>query len=281
MIPLLITEVLGRATTTSKCFDELLSHTDRKAFEWVIVDQASNMECKKVIARYEPDHLLVRNFNSGIPFGLNETMVKYRKPGQPIISMDDDVFIETDGWLDLYTKIIECPTIGTCSGRRPTLFFDNDMPGRWESYLTLPKTTIDDIWVEIAISGIIGCWWMIKGEVLDKIGYFNEATQNSEGDFWRRTQLMGYKSAYIPDAVCKQPDGGLPTNHPTSGLLKKLVSQQQMLQTMYLSMYAQNYAQNEGILYLGTIFDPSTIKSKSYEKESKKMYKIYEEYNYD
>lgn len=273
MKPLLITQVLGRPQTTARCFDFLTTHTDMSELEWVVVDQDSTEAVKDVIkyCGYEgPQSIIKRDFNSGIVFGINEAIAKYRKPGQSIIKLDDDVIIESPDWLNLFQIVLQDPKIGSCLGRRPTFFIDE--PSRFEVYKSMPKMQINEVWVEVATVGVVGCWWMIKGEVIDKMGYLNEVTQNDDWDYWHRMKLAGWDSVYIPDAVCKQPFDE-PVNHPTYGIMKKMIDQQKMVQNAYNALYDQRQ------LYLGTIFSPQDGDMVSYLNKSNANYEDFKKYS--
>ncbi len=259
MKPLLISQVLGRPSTTAKCFDALLRNTDRNEFEWVIVDQNSSQKVKDVIKHYEPNYLLKRDFNSGIVFGMNEAIAKYRQLGQSVIKLDDDVLILNPNWLSLFNEILSYSDMGTCLGRRPTFFIDE--PSRFEVYKTMPREERNGIWLEFATIGVVGCWWMIKGEVLDKIGYLNSASQNDDYDFWYRTKRAGWDSVYIPDATCIQLSDE-PVDHPTYGIMKKIVEKNRSLQLAYNALYDLNH------LYLGTRFAPREDDMVSYINKS-------------
>jgi len=267
MKPLIIIQILGRGETASKCFNLLNRNTKREEYELCIVDQDATEKAKKAIQEVSPDYKITREFNSGIVFGINEAAAKFRKPGQSIIKIDDDVHILSDTWLELFNKVLATPKIGSCLGRRPTFFID--APERFPLYIKMPKYEIDGIWVEEPINGLVGCWWAIGGDVLDKLGYLNEATQNDDMDYFIRMKALGWKSVYIPDAICYQPFDE-PIDHPTYGIVRKLVSQQSTLAQNYYSIY------NSGqLLYLPSIFD-NNGDNLFYLKEAQKMYKEYE-----
>jgi len=265
MKPLVILQVLGRPKTTKDCINALIRTASKKDFDFCIVDQDSSSEVKKVIWSLSPDYMLTREFNSGIVFGINEAIAKYRKPGQTIIKLDDDVVLQTPGWLDLFQKVLDDSKIGSCLGRRPTFWID--APGRLKYYIDMPKYEIDGIWVEESLGGLVGCWWAIKSQVIDKIGYLNEATQNDDADYFYRMLISGWKSVYIPDAVCYQPfDEKI--DHPTYGIVKRLVQQQDQLANTYYMIY------NDGRVHL-----PSRFKNdgepRFYLKEAEKMWQEY------
>ncbi len=241
MKPLIGICFMARPKTTKRCLEALFSHTDRSKFDLVGVNQNAIPEVQEILYTYkkEFDGFWDNEFNTGIIFGNNQAM-SLRRPGQSYIKLDDDVIILANNWLELFEKVLSEKDIGTCLGRRPTFWLD--MPGRFEYYKSMPKEERNGIWIEVSEGGLVGCWWGIKGEVLDQLGYLNESTNNDDFDYWFRAHLAGWKSVYIPDAVCHQLDIEENT-HKTAGLMKKVVALNSGSQHIYNRYYGltKNY----------------------------------------
>jgi GT2 family glycosyltransferase len=174
-------------------------------------------------------------FNTGIVFGHNAIMAE-RGRGQHYIKIDDDCFIMTPNWLEIFSNVLAKREVGSVVGRRPSFWLD--APGRkgyFENYV-IPEE-INGVWVEkMEGNGCVGCWWCMKGEVLDEIGPFNEASSNDDQDWQVRASYLGYESMYVPDVAIQQM-GEEPCIHPQSKANYAITAQNRGIQQMYLDSY--------------------------------------------
>lgn len=215
--------VLGRPKTTHRVLEALGKHTDRNMYNLVVISQNASKEVVDPVLEFAPDVLCINEWNTGVVFGQNQAMT-YRQPGQHYIKIDDDCIILRPGWLDIFQKVLENPTVGSALGRRPTFWIDSpDRKGYFNSYSVTPRE-INGIWTEDSNGvGLVASWWCMKGEVLDKIGPFNEATSTDDVDWGIRALAEGYKSLWVPDVVIMQPQEEK-QDHPQSWATKIMVS---------------------------------------------------------
>jgi len=215
--------VLGRPKTTRLVLEALSKHTDRNMYDLVVVSQNASREVIESVVEFTPDKLIYNDWNTGVVFGQNLAMT-HRKPGQHYIKIDDDCIILRPGWLDIFQKVLEDRTVGSALGRRPTFWIDSEVRrGYFNNYSVTPRE-INGIWTEDSGGvGLVASWWCLKGEVLDKIGPFNEATSSDDIDWGVRALAEGYKSLWVPDVVIIQPQDEV-QNHPQADATKIMVS---------------------------------------------------------
>ena len=263
--------VIDRPLTTEKCFKQLFKMTNRKDMTIVVIDNNSNTQTKDVLEKYRKDlDIIVHNdFNIGCAFGVNQYM-SYRVPGQHVININVDAHILVEDWLPTMLKVINWEDMGTVSGRRPTLWFDQ---GRWDIYKN--HAVIEEregIFVEHVQNQIIGPWWMLKGEVIDKIGYMNESTCIDDIDHSVRVTRLGLKNVYLPDVVILQPQDEV-QSHPEYKANRTMVLQNWERHIAILSQY------NKENLYCGSRFVKGSIADKTYQEMSDKNWIFFKEWS--
>lgn len=255
---------MGRPRTTDRCLRALREHTDSDLYDLIVLGQNPNNDVKDVV-KFHAVNYIENKFNTGIVFGHNAIM-SYRQPGQHYIKIDDDCFVMSPNWLETFANVLQNENVGAAIGRRPSFWLD--APGRkayFEQYVEVAE--INGVWVEkIESNGCVGCWWVMKGSVLDEIGPFNEASANDDQDWNVRANYLGFQSMYIPDVAIQQA-GEEPCIHPQSKANYAVIAQNQGIHAMYLDSYKR------GKIRLGSKF-------KGYEN-CDDMYKTLAEKNMD
>lgn len=273
MKPLVGLPVMGRPKTTRKVLEALFSHSNRSDYDLVVVDQASGPEMQEVLNdfRTEIDEIYRFDYNIGLVFAVNYWMLK-RKPGQNCIRLDDDCIIVVPNWLELMMTVAKDSGVGNICGRRPS--FWSGSQGRFEYFKNLVHIgTVNGIPVEfIDPTGLVGPFWMVTDELLQKIGYVNEVTCEDETDFTIRSYLAGFTACYVPDAVILQPQDEIPIK-PKVHMNRLLV---QKNKDKVLDFYA-GYRSPERKIYLGTRFLPKTC-SPEYLKQSEENWRLCESF---
>lgn len=109
MKPLVVMTVHDRADSTLLALDALAECTDLSLCETVVVDDASTDGAAEVVDRWcaeheaEPLHL---ETNRGTARALNAAIYRFRVSGQPLVKLDNDVTLMTDGWLPKVAEFI-------------------------------------------------------------------------------------------------------------------------------------------------------------------------------
>ncbi len=246
--------VINRPKTTEECIKRLLHFTDMSKVDLVIVDNGSDDETSSMLDKYiKWCSGFVRNeWNTGCAFGINKWM-SYREPGQHCIDINADVHLYS-GWVEPMLDVLKDPTIGVVAGRRPTFWMDRSE--KWDMYrsgVVVPRM-IQEHWVEeVRNNLIIGPFWLMRGELIDKIGFQNELNGYDDIDHGYRVQAAGYRSVYLPEILMLQPQNEVQT-HPQYGSHKALLSKNRSL---YLKSFMK-YTKKED-LYCGTRFLPDTM----------------------
>ncbi len=209
--------VIDRPKTTEKCLQHILRSDIRDRLSIIVVDNNSNEETKEVLQKYEKDiDLIITNdFNVGCTFAVNQWLA-LREPGQYCMKVDADAYILTPDWLDIMLHVfaqknplletgLEKHRLGFVMGRRPA--FWTDSPQRRAFYVGQRVVCfhIGLYAVEVIGSdGVIWPWVMFNPELLDTIGYMNEAANTDDVDFSCRAAAVSYLGCYIPDVVIFQ-----------------------------------------------------------------------------
>ncbi len=265
--------VIDRPHTTEQCIQQIIKHTDLEKVSWVVIDNNSNQETKDVLDKYAYlfSNVIHNPFNVGTAFGVNQYL-QFREPGQHVLNCNVDAHIIVDNWLELMMMVIEHPELGTVSGRRPTFWIDDgDHFTAMKDYLMPGR--LAGIWLEwLTTNQIIFPWTMIKGSVLDALGFMNEYTCMDDADFVQRVTMLSLKNIYIPQIVILQPQGE-PQGHPEYTANKTIISR---YDADYFTLQ-EHYKRGER-LYCGTRFQPNTITDEDYRNRSNTNWELFKTY---
>jgi glycosyltransferase involved in cell wall biosynthesis len=265
--------VLDRPRTFEKCLKLLLDCERRNDISIVIVNNGSNEQTCEVIEKHikDVDMIIHHSWNTGYCFGINSWMSK-REKGQACAIVDEDMFMHSKDWLTRAEKILNDPSIGVVAGRRPSAWIDRQDKKDFFSYNVIGEK-LNGIWVEVpAHNLLVGPILIYKGEVLDILGFENEATGYEDIDFAYRVKALGYKSVYIPDIFLYQlgnPDfedaKGLDEvcKHPQLRAHQDLMKIRASLHNTMVSNYMA-----KGNVFCGTRFLPETMLDPEYTKYS-------------
>ncbi len=264
--------VIDRPITTERCLKHLFQNTKRSDYELVVVDNNSNEKTKELLWKYnkEIDFLITNPFNTGCALGLNQYLA-CRSPNQDVVNLNADVFILVDDWLPTLRKVTSYDDIGTASGRRPTFWYDQ---GRFEylkKYVTIEER--NNIFIEDA-EIMIFPFILIRQEVLNTIGFINEAINIDDLDYCARVRALGLKTVYVPDVVCLQTHEEK-QEHPQYGANRDLVikhwTEHQNLRKNFVPGFAY---------YCGTRFKEGTIGDNiEYQKMSDENWEFFKNYD--
>lgn len=167
MKPLIIVTVFNRAKLTRETLNALEATTDLEKVEVAIVDNASTdgacEVAREFAGRHDSVYLHTLEENIGCPRALNLALREHRKSGQPVVKLDNDVVIETTGWLEKLQLLGEGGRVGMVSAYYDTVVKDRleRVMGNWRDQ-TLYLVRI-----------VVGhCVWH-SGTFMDRVGYFD------------------------------------------------------------------------------------------------------------
>lgn len=271
--------IIDRPKTTDMCMQQLLKW-NRQGLTIVMCDNNSNEETKEVIEKYRKDVDLIMTYpcNTGCVFPMNAYMA-LRLPGQHFMKIDVDAHIQTPDWLEQMLGVAEEKDIGIIMGRRPTFWSERrerqiyfgqsvKLERRGRYYLEIT----DDI-------GAVWPWGMIKSEVIDTIGYLNEAMCIDDIEYCPRAHAVGFKSAYVPDVMIYQHYHQLghpfyeEQHHPQYGAYHDLLTKYSMEYREKLWDYRSGKD-----LWKGTRFKPETINDPEYKRRSDENWEFFHTY---
>jgi len=273
--PLVGLLVIDRPKTTRRCIQAILKTVDRKSFDWVVVDNGSNDQTQDMLSHYrsEFDQLVRYDWNTGCTFGTNKWM-SFRQPGQHCMSLNADTWVQSEGWLKAMLDVLEEPGIGIVAGRRPEFWIDT--PGRFNFLRSgnVEPREIRGHWCEMVAGGaVIMPFTMIRGEVVDQIGFMNESTNADDIDYNPRVFISGWQTCYCTDIIFYQPQDEA-QNHrgydANRALLNKCLQRYQAdLQRYHLTKS----------VYRGTRFLPETMNDPLYTSMSDTNWKFFREWD--
>ena len=205
----IIIVVWNNLKLTKSCIDSVIKNTDVD-YRLIIIDNASNDETKKYLESVK-DHeglrvLLVRNeSNLGFIKAVNQGMRLSEAPYVCLVNNDTTV---TKGWLDEMIRVAEgSPRIGLINPSSNTLGQKSDKGESVESYAERLKKEAAS---STEIGSAIGFCMLIKKEVIDKIGVFDEIYDMGnfeDTDYSRRAIKEGYICARAHRAYVYHDEG--------------------------------------------------------------------------
>ena len=190
----IVMAVWNNLELTKSCIDSIIKNTDVD-YRLIIIDNASNDETKRYLEQLKdkegPRVLLIRNeTNLGFIKAMNQGMRDSRAPYICLINNDT---IVTKGWLGEMIKVAESSSnIGLVNPSSNTL---GQKPDKGEPVEAYAEKLKKDAVSFAEIGSAIGFCMLIKKEVIDKIGVFDEiyGMGNFEDtDYSRRVIKEGY-----------------------------------------------------------------------------------------
>jgi GT2 family glycosyltransferase len=169
----IVIAVWNNLELTKSCIGSIIKNTDAE-YRLVIIDNASDNETKKYLEglkdREDPRVLLVRNeTNLGFIKAVNQGIKLSEAPYICLINNDT---IVTKGWLSEMIKVARgSPRIGLVNPSSNTLGQD---PGKGESVDVYAESLKKEAATSTEIGSAHGFCMLIKREVIDRIGVFDE-----------------------------------------------------------------------------------------------------------
>jgi len=190
----IVIAVWNNLELTKSCIDSIIKNTDID-YRLIIIDNASNIETKKHLEDLKSKEgqkiLLVRNeTNLGFIKAVNQGM---RLSEAPYVCLINNDTIVTKGWLGEMIRVAESsPKIGLINPSSNTL---GQKPKKGELMEAYAEKLKNNSAFFAEIGSAIGFCMLIKKEIIDKIGIFDEiyGMGNFEDtDYSRRVIKEGY-----------------------------------------------------------------------------------------
>ena len=166
MKPLMIMTTCNRLDTTKIALNSLQDTVDLDDVDLHVIDNGSTDGTAEWLATQAFCVDLLEE-NIGCPSALNKVLLEWRKPGQHVIKMDNDVEILTQGWLEKWLSFLDnvpgVAIIGGVGGHH----LDTD-----DNYLTEKNGH-----KYLAVSPM-GAFVIHSGAFMDRVGYFDVLAPN-------------------------------------------------------------------------------------------------------
>lgn len=147
-------------------------------------------------------HILQNEENVGTAKAINELIRAFRKKGEPVIKMDDDVVHISDGWVDrLERAIARDPKIGVLGLKRVDLEQRPDHPTHFfKSTLHMLPHEKGENWIVVEKSDdVMGTCTMLSPNLLEAVGYYRQPNEYGydDSDINIRSLLSGFYNAFL------------------------------------------------------------------------------------
>lgn len=197
MKPLVIVTTYNRKEETRQTLQALEATTDLDAVQLVIIDNGSTDSTPDLLLDLwsikQMAHIHLLNDNLGCPRALNFAMELYRRPGQALVKLDNDVEILTRGWLPLIERFLKVAPVA--------------MVGPWYDELTDERRLGEKVRAAnfhyYKAFPLIGHMTWHAGWFLDQAGYFDVLAEDHLYGFEdllmsHKAAVLGYEVAVLP-----------------------------------------------------------------------------------
>jgi len=178
--------------------------------EIIIWDNNSRQDCKKRVKEFISSMIkensiriefIEQNDNYGVYTSRDELFKRVSPNAKFVLSIDDDVILPSQLFIDLLPLFQQNNSIGVIGPR--TVFDSNPSEtahGAGFINWWIGRYTTIDTNKMIECDYVIGCCMLIKKEVIDRVGGFDRDyyTSHGEVDFCAKAKMEGYKILYHP-----------------------------------------------------------------------------------
>lgn len=205
-----------RTGITQKCLYSLYETIDLKRHRLIVIDNNSCENTKQLLTRFSARHYIEQVItlpeNLGTARAINRAW-KLRQLGEHCIKMDNDIIINSPGWVDeLEEAIRRDPKIGQVGLKRKDCW---EWPGHehpdWRSELHMLPHKPGEAWQIVEkVKHVIGSCVMHNAALLDKVGYLYQPSLYGYDDviMSHRTHLAGFYSCFLPHINIDHIDPG-------------------------------------------------------------------------
>lgn len=209
-----------RSEITWATINCLLKTIDQSKHRVFIIDNNSCEVTKKYLDEFMgmdfgvkfPLEVITLPENIGTARAINRAW-KIRRPGEHCIKMDNDIIINSPGWVDEIEEAIRRdPMIGQVGLKRKDCW---EWPGHehsdWKSELHMLPHQPGESWQIVEkVKHVIGSCVMHNAALLDKVGYLYQPSLYGYDDviMSHRTHLAGFYSCFLPHINIDHIDPG-------------------------------------------------------------------------
>lgn len=212
------TEENNRTEYTRKTINSLIETVDWYQHRLIIVDNASCYKTKALLewlinsSSLEKDIQVITNKeNIGTARAINKAWA-FRKPGEYLVKMDNDVEIHYTGWLeDMQEAIERKPTLGIVGLKRKDLMENPYRNDAWKSSLEMLPPFKEARWMVVEnVEHCMGTCTMFNPKLIDKIGGLMQPGMYGFDDTLAsvRAKLAGFTNAFLPHIEIDHIDTG-------------------------------------------------------------------------
>jgi len=173
----------------------------------VIIDNGSCKETVSAIYRFcntnENVAVISNTDNKGTAYAINQGINMYRKPGQHVIKIDNDVIVHyPNSWVDDMVDALERdPAIGVLGLKRRDLqqFPDHETSFFRSKLVMLPHKPGEKWLIVEQTEDIMGTCTMFNSALLDQVGYLRQPGLYGydDVDISCRSRVAGFKNAFL------------------------------------------------------------------------------------
>jgi GT2 family glycosyltransferase len=182
-----------------RCISSIRKHTKKGSYLITVVDNCSSDGSIDLLKREKDINFIKNRKNLGFPKAINRGI---RNTYNNLIAcVDDDVEVKR-GWLEGLVKYIKNQKVGIVGCK---IILPNGRIHAAE-YRLKPISVVGKNEIDVGqkeyireVDGLIGPCWLMKRELIKKVGYFDERffpCQHEDIDYCLRTRLAGYKIIY-------------------------------------------------------------------------------------
>ena len=191
----------GRSKYTKKTIESLVETVDFSKHRIIVTDNDSCEETKNILKDYDQFITVISNTeNVGTAKAINQAWA-YRKPGEVVIKMDNDVVINNYGWVEEMELAMKLGGYGIMGLKRKDLMQSPNASNHWKTELKMLPHEKGDNWVVVEESAdVMGTVQMFHPELINKMGGLMQAGVYGFDDTLAciRAILLGYKLAFLP-----------------------------------------------------------------------------------
>ena len=209
------TEENQRSKYTKETLDSLYNTVDFETHRLIIIDNNSCIETKNIISEFltytnKNIDVITNSENVGTAKAINQAWA-YRQPGETVIKMDNDCFINHFDWVEDMEIAMLKGGYGIMGLKRKDLLQSPSADDIWKTTLKMIPHEKGEPWYVVEESeDIMGTCTMFHPQLTDKMGGLLQAGVYGFDDTLAciRAKLLGYKLAFLPHIDIDHIDEG-------------------------------------------------------------------------
>jgi GT2 family glycosyltransferase len=203
-----------RSKYTKETIESLFDTVDFSNHRLIIVDNDSCQETKEIIKekgliidmnkhinnKTVPFKVITNTENIGTAKAINQAWA-YRKTNEVVIKMDNDIVINSYGWVEDMETAMRLGGYGIVGLKRKDLMQHPNAKDNWKTELKMLPHQKGEQWIVVEESeDIMGTVQMFNPNLINKMGGLMQAGVYGFDDTLAciRAKLLGYKLAFLP-----------------------------------------------------------------------------------